>query len=227
MFAVGQRPVLRAGRAPLSLVTAHVRRDPHSVVQQIDGALAEAHVDLPTDQRHRGRAVAALDRHVVVQVHPRDAPLGGLGLMGRGRQRLQCGPVQQLEQLAAGRGTLLEENGVDPVAQPGDPGIEFAEAGEGLVPEAFRNASLEQADRSLRLGLDPRATGSGGQHRHVVVPGHLPVRPVDRGLVRMGRKTRDLRLSGTKFFADPPRESKVRACEPIRDFRSWPRLASV
>ena len=42
-----------------------------------------------TGQRHRGRVVVALDRHMAVQVAPRDGPLGKL--LGLGRRQLRCG----------------------------------------------------------------------------------------------------------------------------------------
>src|SRR6202047_3325989 len=92
--------VLRYGR--VLVVAAHplMRGDPLTLVENLDGAGSEAHLDLGADEAMRDAVVMRLDLDVIVDADPADPPLGAhvRGL----RQGLECRPVDLLEQLAAG-----------------------------------------------------------------------------------------------------------------------------
>lgn len=75
-----------------------MRRNPFALVEDLDGAGSEAHLDLGTDEAMREAVVVRRDFDVIVDAAPADAPLGKY--VSALRQRLQSRPIDLLQQLA-------------------------------------------------------------------------------------------------------------------------------
>ena len=82
------------------MVTAQMCGDPLTLVEYLDGAGSEAHLDLGADEAMRDAVVMRLDLDVIVDADPADPPLGEH--VRALRQVLECRPVDLLQQLAAG-----------------------------------------------------------------------------------------------------------------------------
>jgi hypothetical protein len=78
-----------------------VRRHALALVKQLDGGRGHPRLDLLVDERVRRRVVVVVDLGVVVDVEPRRFPLGVDEWLGR--ERLQRGPVEPLEEFPPAR----------------------------------------------------------------------------------------------------------------------------
>src|ERR1700692_2735515 len=68
--------VLRYGRVLVVAAHALMRGDPLTLVENLDGAGSEAHLDLGADEAMRDAVVMRLDLDVIVDADPADPPLG-------------------------------------------------------------------------------------------------------------------------------------------------------
>src|SRR6266851_6890157 len=96
--AMGRRHVLGHGGVAAAGTAQQVTSDALAFVEQLDGALGNARLDLLAQQAVRHRVVMAVDVDMIVE---RDAALAPLGIdVGLDRQGRQSGPVEFVEQLA-------------------------------------------------------------------------------------------------------------------------------
>jgi hypothetical protein len=77
-----------------------MRGDPLALVENLDGAGGEAHLDLGADKAVRDALVMRLDFDVIVDADAADPPLGEY--VRALRQGLERRPIDLLQQLAAG-----------------------------------------------------------------------------------------------------------------------------
>src|SRR5262245_64243895 len=68
--------VLRHGRVLVVATHALMRGDPFALVENLDGASGEAHLDFGADEAMRDAVVMRLDLDVIVDGDPADATLG-------------------------------------------------------------------------------------------------------------------------------------------------------
>lgn len=87
--------VLRHGRVLVVAAHALMRGDPLALVENLDGARGEAHLDLGADEAMRDAVTMRLDLDVIVDADPADPPLGEH--VRALRQGLECRPVDLLQ----------------------------------------------------------------------------------------------------------------------------------
>jgi hypothetical protein len=147
---------------------AQVARDPHALVEDLDGVGARAGVELFADQGMRDRVVVVVvDLDVVVDVHACLRPLGED--VGDGRQRAQGRAVEGLEETLARARELLEGPLVDALDEGADGGVELPEREERPVPQGRQHPALDELHARLDLGLVPGFAHPRRDHRHPVV----------------------------------------------------------
>lgn len=223
--AVGRRQVVGMIRVPALAGAAGMRGDPDAVVQNLDGARGEAHVD-PLAHNPVGHAVAvllALD--VIVEVHLGPAPLGVL--VARGRERPERGPVEGDEALVARIPELLRHGVIDLLDARPHGRIRLAEGGEGLVAQRGEDPALGHLDADLGGGFVARLAHPGRQNRCPVVLGELLIALIGAQLVGTGRVTPLARLSGTRSAGTPPKYSSMRAWAPSQSGSCWVQVSSA
>ncbi len=89
---IGVRAVLAAHVAPL------MNRDALPAMEHLDDALGDAHLDLGANEGVRNRVQEVVDLYVVIEIDPRAPPFRELPILGR--QAVECGALDLLEQLA-------------------------------------------------------------------------------------------------------------------------------
>ncbi|MCA6105541.1 hypothetical protein J6525_45760 [Bradyrhizobium sp. WSM 4400] len=89
------RHVFRHGGVLVVAAHALMRGDPLALVENLDGAGGEAHLDLGADEAMRDAVVMRLDLDVIVDADPADPPLGEH--VGALRQVLERRPVDLLQ----------------------------------------------------------------------------------------------------------------------------------
>src|SRR5579883_189454 len=130
--AMARCHVLRHGGVLVIAAHALMGGDPLALVEDLDGAGGEPHLDLGAHEAMRDAVVMLLDLDVIVEAHAPDAPLGEH--VGARRQRLECRPVDLLQQLAAGHAEPADRALlVEPREQPGDRRVDVGKAVEDAV----------------------------------------------------------------------------------------------
>ena len=132
--------------------------DPRAALEDLDRRRRETHVERLVHERIRDRVVVAIDLDVVIDV---DAGLQPVGMdEALGRQRLQGGAIQLLEEVAPRASAVaLHRTGIERRQQLADAGIERGETEEGLVPQARQDPALGDLDGDLDLRFVPRFRG--------------------------------------------------------------------
>lgn len=87
--------MLRHGRVLVVFAHALMRGGPLALVENLDGAGGEAHLDIGADEAMRDAVVMRLDLDVIVEADPADRPLGEH--VRALRQGLECRPVDLLQ----------------------------------------------------------------------------------------------------------------------------------
>ena len=83
------RHVVRIGAVTRAAVATLMGGDALGVMEHLDGAAGDTHIDLSADQRMRHRIVEALDLDVIIDPHAGEPPLGELVIARRqGVQRI-------------------------------------------------------------------------------------------------------------------------------------------
>ncbi len=203
--------VVRRPRAPPSRWQA--TRSP--LVEQLDGALGDARIDLLTQQAMRHRVVMAVDVDVIVE---RDAALAPLGVnVGLDRQGGERRPVEFVEQLAPADAEAAHRPAVEIAEQRGDREVQLGQREEALVAQASQDPALDHLHADLDLGLVARsgAAGPGGSpcRSGWRSPGRSAFSP---GSCQLALSTPALRLSGTiwRHAAEERQRTHVRA-DPV------------
>lgn len=88
-------PLLRHGSVLVVAAHALMHGDPLALVENLDGAGGEAHLDLGADEAMGDAVVMRLDLDVIVDADPADPPLGEH--IRALRQGLECRPVDLLQ----------------------------------------------------------------------------------------------------------------------------------
>lgn len=178
---VGQGQVRdHGGVAPL-LSAADMARHPLAVVEALEGRGGEAHLELGADQGRRHAVVMPLHLEVPVNV---DSGLSPLGIdIGFGGERLQRGPVHDVEDRSTAAGEFLEGAGVQPRQARGDRSIEVGETEEGLMAQAGQNPPLDDLHADLNLGFVAWFPDSGRNDGHAIVLGQRLIRGVELRLI--------------------------------------------
>ena len=87
IFLVGLGPVFLQGGELTGLKTAHMRRHPFAVVEQLDGLFAQAHIQFGMNERIRSAVVVLINDHVIIDVDSGLLPDGDfIGLSWQGQQ---------------------------------------------------------------------------------------------------------------------------------------------
>nr|POE54667.1 hypothetical protein CFP56_78537 [Quercus suber] len=224
--AVGARHVLGIGAVPGAAVAPIMGGDALAAVEHLDGAGREAHVDLLADQGvgHRVQEARGLD--VIVEVDPRQPPLGE-DVRGC-RQRQQGRPLHGLEQGPAGGAEAAHEVGVDALHHGGDGGVALGQGEERLPAQAPQDVALGEADAVLHLGLIARLARTGRQDADAVVVGHHAVGAVDLRIVERRLVDPALQVVGhheARHAAQEAEQAHVGA-DPVRQ-RLGPRRLGV
>ena len=137
-----------------------VAGDAFSLVEGLDRAVGQAHVDQFSDQPEGDGVEAPLDLDVVVGSDAAALPGGeGVGLAG---QRLQSGGVDVGEQFGAAGPMGAHDAGVELAHMIGDGQAQLGQAEEPLVAQAGHHPAFDQQNRLLDLGLVARLVGPGG-----------------------------------------------------------------
>ena len=116
------------------VVAAHalMRGDPFALVENLDGARGEAHLDFSADEAMRDAVVMRLDLDVIVDANPADPPLGEHVRVLR--QGLERRPIDLLQQLAAGHAEPSDRPFlIEPDQQLGDRRVDLGEAVKDAV----------------------------------------------------------------------------------------------
>ena len=92
-------------------VAALVDRDAQAAVEHLDHSRGDPHIDLGASERVPNRVEEVMDLDVIIEGHPRAPPFRELPILSR--QRVECGALDLLEQLAPAQaemshGTLVE-----------------------------------------------------------------------------------------------------------------------
>ena len=107
-------------------IAARMQPDARAALEDLDGGRREADVERLVHQRIRDRVVVAIDLDVVVDVDARLEPVGVDEALGR--QRLQRGPIEPLEEIAPrAPAVALHRAGVERGEQLADARIERGE----------------------------------------------------------------------------------------------------
>src|SRR5829696_943806 len=115
--------------------------DTLALVEQLDGALCDARLDLLSQQAVRHRVVMAIDIDVVVE---RDAALAPLGVdVSLGRQRAECRPIKLVEQLAATDAEAAHWPAVELAEQRQDRAVQLGQREEALVAQTREDPTLD------------------------------------------------------------------------------------
>ena len=194
---------------------AQMRGDPLALEKDLDGARRQPHLDLAAGEAVGHAVEMSLDLDVVIDADPAQAPFGkGIGLA---RQRLEVGPVEFLEQRAAGDAEPPDRSLVVELPQQlADRRVEFGQAVEAAMAQPAEQPALDDQHRDFDLRLVARPARSCRQDRGVVMGRHLGVGAVDLRLVEAGLDHRDFgvvrhqqvrhaadRLEGSGVGADP------------------------
>src|SRR6516164_10821405 len=88
------------GAVPVVATAPPMRGDPLALEKDLDGLRRQPHLDLAAREAVRDTVVVSFDLDMVIDADAAHAPFGtGIGL---GRQALEVGPIEFLEQGAAG-----------------------------------------------------------------------------------------------------------------------------
>ena len=173
----------RRGVAPIAR-RAHVDRDPFALVEDLDAAIGDACPELLLGQRVGHRVIGLGDHDVVVEAGAALFPFGVFE--GHGGQRLEGGPVDPLEQLAARSAQMAGDPAVQILQQFGDGLVQLGQREEAAVAQTGQDPALDDLDGDLHLGLVARLSRPRRHDGGAVVGRHVGIGPVDLGIVKAG-----------------------------------------
>ena len=155
------------GGVSAAFITSQMAGHTLAFVEAFHGGRREPYIQGPVHQGRRHTVGVALDLHVRIDIHPRDAPLGiDVGLE---RERLQRRPVYGLEDGPPTAGELFEGTGVQAVEASGERGVQFRQTEEGLMAQPGEDPALHEQHARFDLGLVPRFPHPSWDHRDPVV----------------------------------------------------------
>src|SRR5436305_4867696 len=97
---MARRHVLGDCGVPMVAAGPQMSGDPLALQKDLDGSRGQPHLDLAAGKAIRHAVEMTLELDMVVDADPTQTPLGkGIGL---GRQRVEVGPIELLEQRPAG-----------------------------------------------------------------------------------------------------------------------------
>ena len=162
------RHVLRDRRVATRHKAARMQPDARAPLKDLDGGRREAHVEQGVDQRMRDRVVMALDLDVVVDVDARAEPVGVDKPLGR--QRLQRGSIEALEEIAPRDPAIrLHRTGIERDQQLANARIQRVEPEEGLVAQPRQNPSFGDLHGDFGLRFVARFRGTRRNDDRVIV----------------------------------------------------------
>ena len=142
---VGVRAVLAAH------VAALVDRDALAAMEHLDRARGDANLDLGADQRVRNRVEEVMDLDVIIEIDPRAPPFRELPILGR--QAVEGGALDLLEQLAPAQAEMAHGALVHALHDKRDGLVAFGEREEGLRAQSPEDIGLSKSDAGFDLRL--------------------------------------------------------------------------
>ncbi len=211
--AMGARHVLGHGGVAAAGAAQQMTGDPLALVEQLDGALGDARLDLLAQQAVWHRVVMAIDVDVIVEP---DAALAPFGIdIGLDRQGRKGGRVELLEELAAAhaqppgpRQTRPHRPAIQFAEQHGDRAVQLGQREEALVAQAGQDPALDHLDCDLDLGLVARPSRAGRQDRRAVVGGEVLVGWIEAWFVPVGLEHAGLEVVGHDLARHPAEEGE-------------------
>jgi hypothetical protein len=185
-------------------VTAPMRGNALALVEDFDGACAQAHLHFLLHQHVGHRVVALGNADVNVGRDPRLEPLGQFVALRR--QRLERRAVQGLELGTARAGQLLEGLVVERHEQALDLSVELAEAEELVVAQPCQNPLLDPLHAIFGDCLIFRLPDPRRYDCDPIEAGHVRVAAVQIRVVAVGPGDRRLQVVGDQNFGTTPKE---------------------
>src|SRR5215470_12796297 len=167
------RHVLRGSGVTSAGAAANMAGDALALVEQLDGALSDAGLDLLLQQPVRHRVVVALDVHVVIEPDPAQPPLG-IDIRFA-RQAAERRPIELLEEPPPADAEPSHRPIVEIGEQHADRAVQLRQREEALVAQPRQDPAFDHLDRDFHFGLVAWLARPRRQDRRTVVAGEVLV----------------------------------------------------